>query len=118
VGKRTGRQGRKIRRGAKQGHRLAEVEASKLGDLAARFALLGSEPRLRLLMALADGPRDVTSLCEHLNLSQPNVSTHLMRLQYGSLVASARDGRRMVYHNLPGSLAVLIGTLRLLVGKV
>ena len=109
MGRRTGRKGKRV---------PAKVNPSQLRDLAERFALLGSEPRLRLLMALMDGPKHVTYLCESLGLGQPTVSNHLMRLKWGGLVASVRDSRRMVYHHLPGSLRALVGTLRSLAGKV
>ena len=116
----VGRRGRKVRRGAKRvprNRRLAKVDPSQLRDLAVRFALLGCEPRLRLLMALTDGPQNVTSLCEYLNLAQPIVSNHLMRMQYGGLVASVRDGRLMVYRLLPGGLRLQKEFLRSLTRK-
>src|ERR671913_223705 len=57
--------------------RVAGATDEELEQLAALFRLLSDRTRLNLLMLLADGERNVTSLCEALKLPQPTVSHHL-----------------------------------------
>jgi ArsR family transcriptional regulator len=53
--------------------------------------------RLRLLVALHEGEREVAALSEALDLSQPRTSQHLALLRAHHLVEARRDGRRNVY---------------------
>lgn len=72
-----------------------------LGDpMEAMADLLGalSHPdRLRLLMALDGGERDVASLAASARLSQPRTSQHLALLKAHNLVVARREGRRSLY---------------------
>jgi len=61
------------------------------------FGLLSDGTRFGILQLLADGPRNVTALCEALDLKQPTVSHHLGLLRAGGLVRSTRDGKSVVY---------------------
>lgn len=53
--------------------------------------------RLRILFMLAEGPRDVTSLCNAFGLPQPTVSHHLGLLRMAAMVTAQRMGKRMIY---------------------
>ena len=77
--------------------RVAGATDEELEQLAALFRLLSDRTRLNLLMLLADGERNVTSLCEALNLPQPTVSHHLGLLRMSNVIANRRDGKQVFY---------------------
>ena len=66
-------------------------------DLHDLFTLLSDKTRLRLLIALGAGARDVGSLTREMGVAQPNVSHHLMLLSDHGLVTSRRDGKYVFY---------------------
>src|SRR4051812_22795058 len=70
---------------------------NQLEQLASLFRLLSDRTRLNLLMLLADGERNVTSLCETLRLPQPTVSHHLGLLRMSNVIANRRDGKQVFY---------------------
>ena len=59
--------------------------------------VLSDPTRLRLLEALRDGERNVSSLCESLELAQPTVSHHLALLRSSGLVRPRRNGKQIFY---------------------
>src|SRR3954466_14541345 len=59
--------------------------------------LLSDKTRLSILMLLAKGERNVTSLCEELRLPQPTVSHHLGLLRMSNLITNRRDGKQVFY---------------------
>ncbi len=71
------------------GDRLA-LAAQVLGHLA-------DPTRLHLLLLLADGEQDVSTLTAQVAASRSSVSQHLGRLRLVGLVHARRDGRRMLY---------------------
>ncbi len=65
---------------------------------AAKLArLLGNPVRLRILLALREGPKCVTELMRETGRTQANVSQHLMVLRAAGIVAFEREGMRSVY---------------------
>ncbi len=68
-----------------------------VGDVVGLLRMLADPTRLRLLGALKDGERNVSTLCRQLDLSQPTVSHHLGLLRSAGLVANLRDGKRVFY---------------------
>ncbi|MEU1281786.1 metalloregulator ArsR/SmtB family transcription factor [Streptomyces sp. NPDC005805] len=68
------------------------------------LALLGDRTRLRLLHALARSEADVTTLTELCGARRPAVSQHLARLRLSGLVATRKEGRRVVYFLADGHL--------------
>ncbi len=68
-----------------------------VGDVVGLLRMLADPTRLRLLGALKDGERNVSTLCRQLDLSQPTVSHHLGLLRSSGLVANRRDGKRVFY---------------------
>jgi DNA-binding transcriptional ArsR family regulator len=58
---------------------------------------LADPTRRRLYERLRHGPRTVTSLAEHLGVSQPAVSQHLSVLTQAKLVTHRRHGTRRFY---------------------
>ena len=85
--------------------RVAGASEEELEQLAALFRLLSDRTRLNLLMLLAEGERNVTSLCETLRLPQPTVSHHLGLLRMSNIIGNRRDGKQ-VFYSLNGRVGV------------
>ncbi len=68
-----------------------------LANLCQLFHLLSDKNRLRIVMMLAEGERDVTSLCKELHLAQPTVSHHLGLLRMNRVIINKRQGKRVIY---------------------
>ena len=77
----------------------------QLEQLANVFRLLSDRTRLTLLLLLADGEKNVTSLCETLRLPQPTVSHHLGLMRMSSIISNRRDGKQ-VFYSLDGRVSV------------
>src|SRR5690349_10133193 len=89
------------------------VSETELEQLASLFRLLSDRTRLNLLMILADGERNVSSLCEALQLPQPTVSHHLGLLRMSNVIENRRDGKQ-VFYALNGRVGVAEeGTLQI-----
>jgi DNA-binding transcriptional ArsR family regulator len=73
------------------------VNDHDLEQLAAMFRLLTDKTRLNILMILAEGERNVTSLCEDLKLPQPTVSHHLGLLRMSNVISNRRAGKQVFY---------------------
>ena len=58
---------------------------------------LGDPKRLQILYALAEEPRRVSALAEHLDTPQPTISRHLAILRQRSLVHGDREGVAVTY---------------------
>ena len=65
--------------------------------IAARFRLLGEPVRLKILVALATGERNVGELVTVTSAGQPNVSKHLAALVQGGLVKRRKVGTSIYY---------------------
>jgi DNA-binding transcriptional ArsR family regulator len=79
--------------------------SEELEQLANLFRLLSDRTRLNLLLLLADGERNVTSLCAALKLPQPTVSHHLGLLRMSGAISNRRDGKQ-VFYSLDGRVSV------------
>jgi DNA-binding transcriptional ArsR family regulator len=76
---------------------VPQVNDRDLDQLASLFQLLSDRTRLRILMLLAEGERNVSSLCESLDLPQPTVSHHLGLLRIRNVIGNRRDGKQVFY---------------------
>jgi DNA-binding transcriptional ArsR family regulator len=82
---------------------MIEPEQTELLEcVAGRFRALAEVSRLRLLLALRDGPRSVRELQERLGLAQAAVSKHLGVLRGAGLAACERRKNQMIYHVADG----------------
>jgi ArsR family transcriptional regulator len=70
---------------------------SELIEWARGFSLLSDPTRLGILKLLSAGPKNVTGLCDALDLKQPTISHHLGLLRMGRLVVGTRQGKSVVY---------------------
>jgi DNA-binding transcriptional ArsR family regulator len=75
----------------------ANSESQSLNNLCQLFHLLSDKTRLQIVMMLAEGERDVTSLCKELHLAQPTVSHHLGLLRMNRVIMNKRQGKRVIY---------------------
>lgn len=73
------------------------VQDQNLEPLAGLFKLLSDKTRLKILMLLSQGERNVSSLCEELKLPQPTVSHHLGLLRIERIIANRRHGKQVFY---------------------
>lgn len=85
------------------GYGITEQDLEQLTSL---FRLLSDKTRLNILMLLAQGERNVTSLCEELQLPQPTVSHHLGLLRVNNVIGNRRKGKQ-VFYNLNGTVNLL-----------
>lgn len=93
------------------------VRDRELEQLAGVFRLLSDETRLKIIMLLTEGERNVTSLCEQLGLPQPTVSHHLGLLRMSNLIANRRNGKQ-VFYGLNGHVdATVADAIRIPVDK-
>jgi ArsR family transcriptional regulator, zinc-responsive transcriptional repressor len=78
---------------------LLDVSAldQDLEQLSSLFRLLSDKTRLNILLWLAKGERNVSSLCKELELPQPTVSHHLGLLRVNNLIANRRKGKQVFY---------------------
>ena len=72
-----------------------------LEQLTTLFRLLSDKTRLNILMLLAQGERNVTTLCQELGLPQPTVSHQLGLLRMNNIIGNRRNGKQ-VFYNLDG----------------
>jgi DNA-binding transcriptional ArsR family regulator len=68
-----------------------------LEPLVGLFRLLSDKTRVRILLLLSEGERNVSSLCRELGLPQPTVSHHLGLLRSRNLITNRRSGKQVFY---------------------
>jgi DNA-binding transcriptional ArsR family regulator len=82
--------------------------AERLEVAASVLALLADRTRLAVLERLGEGEADVTTLTESTGAARPSVSQHLAKLRLAGLVATRKDGRRVIYSLRHGHLRRLV----------
>ena len=73
------------------------VNEAILGDLAELFKVFGDETRVRILLELLEGEKNVGDIVQNVAMSQPTVSHQLRILKQAKLVKARRDGKSMYY---------------------
>lgn len=73
------------------------VSDQGLEHLTTVFRLLSDKTRLNILLLLGEGEKNVTALCNELNLPQPTVSHHLGLLRMNNLIVNRRSGKQVFY---------------------
>ena len=76
---------------------MASAKVPSVDDLASLCDQLSDKTRLQIVLLLAKGDRDVSSLIGPLKLTQPSVSHHLGLLRMNGLVVPNRKGKRVIY---------------------
>jgi DNA-binding transcriptional ArsR family regulator len=92
-----------------------------LDQLTSLFQLLSDKTRLRILLMLADGERNVTSLCQSMALPQPTVSHHLGLLRIHNMIGNHRKGKHALNGTVnvgnPMGLQLLLENLTVKIGQ-
>lgn len=70
---------------------------SALELIAARFRALSEPSRLKILIALEPGEKNVTALVEKTGLSQANLSRHLQTLLDAGILSRRKEGQAVFY---------------------
>ncbi len=66
--------------------------------IAARFRVLSEASRLRLILALEGGEKNVTALVKATGLAQANVSRQLQILTDAGVLGRRKQGLNVIYH--------------------
>ena len=74
------------------------------------FDALASAPRRGVLAALAQGAATTSELARRFAVSAPAMSRHLSVLENAGLVASRREGQRVLYSLVRDTLIEALGT--------
>jgi DNA-binding transcriptional ArsR family regulator len=61
------------------------------------FAMLADPTRVRIILALRDGPQSVNVLAEAVGKNPATVSQHLAKLRLARIVAARHEGTRVFY---------------------
>lgn len=75
------------------------------------FSLLAEPMRLRILHAICDGERSVSSIVAATGATQTNVSRHLALMHQAGVVARRRDGATVLYRLLDPEFAQICRTM-------
>jgi DNA-binding transcriptional ArsR family regulator len=86
-------------------------EAGEVAAVAERLRLLGDPTRLRIVCALAQGESNPTCLAELAGVAVPAVSQHLTKLRLAGICRPRRDGQRVWYELVDGSVRDLVRQL-------
>jgi DNA-binding transcriptional ArsR family regulator len=77
------------------------VDLKTANRAAVLFKNLGDATRVRVLLLLAEGERNVTDLCAAMGQSQPATSHHLALLRHGGVIECHRRGKENWYTLTP-----------------
>ena len=69
----------------------------RIYDLADLFKVFSDSTRIRILYTLIDGEKNVSDICEEIEMNQSAVSHQLKTLKSSHLVKVRRDGKAMLY---------------------
>lgn len=74
-----------------------DLSPAALEMIANRFKALSEISRLKIIIALEDGEKNVTALIGATELTQPNLSRHLQTLVEAGILARRKDGLSVFY---------------------
>ena len=78
-------------------HLICNVSEDELSDLAELFKVFGDSTRIKILYDLFPGEKNVTEICDDLEMNQSAVSHQLKILKTSKLIKARRDGKAMIY---------------------
>jgi DNA-binding transcriptional ArsR family regulator len=91
---------------------IAGHDARRVADL---LKMVADRTRLRVLLLLESGPRNVTDIVGQVELTQAATSHHLALLRHGGMVVCERAGKCNFY-SLTDKGRALVGAIRSLCG--
>lgn len=84
-----------------------EIQPSDLGRISNEFKLASDATRLRILMLLDGGEKNVTELCRATGHSQPALSHHGALLRVSGTIEGRREGKFHYYRLTPKGEAIV-----------
>ena len=81
---------------------MNNILENDLCDLADFFKIFGDSTRLKIMIFLKDGEKNVDEISNNLNMTQSAISHQLKSLKLNKLVKSRKDGK-MKYYSLDDS---------------
>ena len=88
---------KKLIRGTRIDPFFEPVSEDELSELAELFKVFGDSTRIRILYALFHGEKNVTQICETLEMNQSAISHQLKILRTSKLISSRREGKTVIY---------------------
>ena len=82
---------------ADENYILRDIEEEEMLELAELFKMFADSTRIKILYDLFDGEKNVTEICEDIEMNQSAVSHQLKALKTAKLVKSKRDGKAIKY---------------------
>lgn len=76
-----------------------KIDENTLIDTAELFKVFGDSTRIRILNCLFEKERNVTDICNNLNMSQSAISHQLQILKNNKLIKNRRCGK-VIYYSL------------------
>ena len=73
------------------------IPEEELIDLAELFKMFADSTRIKILYDLFQGEKNVTQICNDLEMNQSAVSHQLKILRSSKLIKARRDGKMMLY---------------------
>ena len=78
-------------------YKLKGVSEEELLELADLFKMFADSTRIKILYDLFDGEKNVTEICDDIEMNQSAVSHQLKALKTAKLVKSRRQGKAVYY---------------------
>lgn len=82
---------------ANKEYKLKGVSEEELLELADLFKMFADSTRIKILYDLFDGEKNVTEICDDIEMNQSAVSHQLKALKTAKLVKSRRQGKAVYY---------------------
>lgn len=82
---------------ANKEYKLKGVSEEELLELADLFKMFADSTRIKILYDLFDGEKNVTEICDDIEMNQSAVSHQLKALKTAKLVKSRRQGKAIYY---------------------
>lgn len=78
-------------------HKIKGLGEKELLELAELFKMFADSTRIKILYDLFDGEKNVSEICEDIEMNQSAVSHQLRALKTSKLVKSRREGKAIYY---------------------
>ena len=75
----------------------ADISEDELIELSELFRVFGDSTRIKILFTLFRGEKNVTQICDAIDMNQSAVSHQLKILKTSKLIACRREGKSMIY---------------------
>lgn len=76
---------------------INDIDEDELQELADLFKMFADSTRIKILYDLFDEAKNVTEICDDLEMNQSAISHQLKLLKAARLIKARRDGKSMYY---------------------